>query len=134
MPAFILGGIIGFLIGAAIGAIFLRWATRIAAGFTPAFGRAYGAVLISGVVSWLIGFVIGRYFVTIGRTPQIQELSVVVFLPLLAQWAILAHLLQYPDGRRLGYGKALLTMLVLMLFAIVIGGIFWVVIQMLGGM
>ena len=114
---YLAGVVIGLIIGSLIGAIFLRWATRIAAGFTPRFRNAFYVVLAGALASWLAGFILGMYFGVIGQRPSWQGLALSMAIGALLQLMIYAKFIRDPSGRPIGYGKAFLGTLLMLLMA-----------------
>jgi len=113
---FILYALVALVIGVAIGAGIIMLATKLVGGFTPSFLScvlaALAAWISSGVVNYILNMVLGA-----GGLTALVCLVVVFLL-----YAVIINALVKPaGGGQMGFGKAALVTLVVILIYIVIG-------------
>ncbi len=104
------------IVGAiASGVLLILFSTRIAAGFFPRFAHALAAVILIGI-GWLVAcHVIGRTLAFGGY--GMLALCVSAFV---INTAVVAAVIRRPDGRGLGWSKALAISIIQLAIEIVI--------------
>ncbi len=102
-PAF---GLVAALIGVRVGALLIRLATRLAAGFTPAFRIALMAAAASYLISLLVGEGLQKATGRQAGPPDAGSLILILAIGFLIQAAVYYVVLRDPLGNRLSLGKA----------------------------
>ena len=99
----ILAVIVGFLVGG----LFIRIAAGAVVKHKPSWKRAFGVLLIMAVAAGLIHGIFDDHNEDTTTGPELLG----TLLSYLASSAIVAALLMHADGRRIGFAKGLLVML-----------------------
>ena len=111
----ILYPVIALVIGIAIGAAIIMLATKMVGGFSPSFLScvlaAIAATIAGGAVSYVLQMVLGA-----GGLSALLSL-IIVFL---VYAAIINFLVKRPDGGQMGFGRAALVTLVVIIIEIVL--------------
>jgi len=146
-----LGGmLVMFLVFAVVGllvaALFLKLSVRIVAGFSPGYLRSLGAVVVAAVLTFIVNLVLTTVFglgggmmagdpeaaaAAMAGTGLLAMGLAFVFGFLINAFCV-NWLIKRPDGSAMGFGRALLVVLVYMIIVIVLSIIAGVVIGMLG--
>lgn len=99
-------GLVAAVLGILVGTYLIRLATRLAAGFTPAFRTA----LMAAAASYLISLLVGEGLrVASGQPQQVPDagsLMLILAIGFLIQAAVYYVVLRDPLGNRLSMGKA----------------------------
>lgn len=119
----LIGTIIGAAIGSLIGAVFVRLATHWVCKFTPAYGMAYVATFYSYLTCNIIGIFVGLMIGTTGNLFNPITIILLMVIGFFIGAAIYGIMIKHPESGPIGFGKACLVNLVLLLIGAVIFGI-----------
>ena len=112
----ILYGLVAFLIGVSIAGAIVMLATKLVGGFTPKFVMCAVTALVAWIACTVVQFGLGM--VLGGGTLTLLIVLVAYFV---INAAIINALLKRPDGSQMGFGKAALVTLLVLIIEIVLG-------------
>ncbi len=130
-PAF---GLVAAILGILVGAYLIRLATRLAAGFTPAFRMALMAAAASYLLSLLVGEGLQIASGQAQRVPDVGSICLILAIGFLIQAAVYYVVLRDPLGNRLSLGKACAISGVQMAIVAAIGMVLGIILLATGAM
>ena len=105
---------VAVMIGSLIGSLLVQFACKKVLRFRPPYGMSYKATFL-GYLGYYIGVVVVTQFAS-PATKQISHETVYILLcvvlGLSAQATLFSRLIKYPDGKSIGFIKAVLVSLI----------------------
>jgi hypothetical protein len=101
----------------------VRALCSIVAGFTPAFGSAWGASYLGFALSSLVGFLTGFVMTAKGHSVNPTTEICLVVVGLLVQAAVYGVVLKHPDTGSIGFLRGSLVCIVYLIIIGILGGL-----------